>query len=55
MKMIVPAKGKNNTYQVTILADNLSKEELEKIMLFLFKIKIESQDPIPETLFFILV
>ncbi|HDR4738445.1 TPA: M56 family metallopeptidase [Bacillus cereus] len=32
MKMIVPAKGKNSAYQVTILADNLSKEELEKIM-----------------------
>ncbi|RXJ13099.1 M56 family metallopeptidase [Bacillus albus] len=37
MKMIVPAKGKNNTYQVTILADNLSKEELEKIMLSCLK------------------
>ncbi|CAM4251661.1 Beta-lactamase regulatory protein 1 [Bacillus albus] len=37
MKMIVPAKGKNNTYQVTILADNLSKEELEKIMLSFLK------------------
>ncbi|MEC3543373.1 M56 family metallopeptidase [Bacillus thuringiensis] len=33
MKMIVPAKGKNSAYQVIILADNLSKEELEKIML----------------------
>ncbi|MCU4986481.1 M56 family metallopeptidase [Bacillus cereus] len=32
MKMIVPAKGKNGAYQVSILADNLSKEELEKIM-----------------------
>ncbi|HHP1041639.1 TPA: M56 family metallopeptidase [Bacillus thuringiensis] len=37
MRMIVPAKGKNNTYQVTILADNLSKEELEKIMLSCLK------------------
>ncbi|AKR39247.1 beta-lactamase regulatory protein (plasmid) [Bacillus thuringiensis serovar indiana] len=37
IKMIVPAKGKNNTYQVTILADNLSKEELEKIMLSCLK------------------
>ncbi|HDR4874934.1 TPA: M56 family metallopeptidase [Bacillus cereus] len=37
MRMIVPAKGKNNTYQVTILSDNLSKEELEKIMLSCLK------------------
>ena len=37
MKMIVPAKGKNNAYQVIILADNLSKEELEKIMLSCLK------------------
>ncbi|MBT2201705.1 M56 family metallopeptidase [Bacillus thuringiensis] len=37
MKMIVPAKGKNRAYQVTILADNLSKEELEKIMLSCLK------------------
>lgn len=31
MKMIVPAKGKNSTYQVIIIADNLSKEEVEKL------------------------
>ncbi|MEB8703042.1 transcriptional regulator, partial [Bacillus cereus] len=37
MRMIVPAKGKNNTYQVTILADNLSREELEKIMVSCLK------------------
>ncbi|MBE5090979.1 M56 family metallopeptidase [Bacillus cereus] len=37
MKMIVPAKGKNNAYQVTILADNLSREELEKIMVSCLK------------------
>ncbi|HHT7155957.1 transcriptional regulator [Bacillus thuringiensis serovar andalousiensis] len=37
MKMIVPAKGKNSAYQVIILADNLSKEELEKIMLSFLK------------------
>lgn len=37
MEMIVPAKGKNSAYQVTILADNLSKEELEKIMLSFVK------------------
>ncbi|PGK41606.1 transcriptional regulator [Bacillus anthracis] len=37
MKMIVPAKGKNSAYQVIILADNLSKEELEKIMLSCLK------------------
>ncbi|WP_410491825.1 M56 family metallopeptidase (plasmid) [Bacillus thuringiensis] len=37
MKMIVPAKGKHSAYQVTILADNLSREELEKIMLSCLK------------------
>ncbi|MES9753673.1 transcriptional regulator, partial [Bacillus wiedmannii] len=37
MKMIVPAKGKNSAYQVIILADNLSKQELEKIMLSFLK------------------
>ncbi|PFB67471.1 M56 family metallopeptidase [Bacillus cereus] len=37
MEMIVPAKGKNSAYQVTILADKLSKEELEKIMLSFLK------------------
>ncbi|MED0997598.1 M56 family metallopeptidase [Bacillus mobilis] len=37
MEMIVPAKGKDSAYQVTILADNLSKEELEKIMLSFVK------------------
>ena len=37
MRMIVPAKGKNSAYQVTILADNLSKEELEKIMVSCLK------------------
>ncbi|OFD11285.1 hypothetical protein BTGOE6_11380 [Bacillus wiedmannii] len=37
MQMIVPAKGKNSAYQVIILADNLSKEELEKIMLSFVK------------------
>lgn len=37
MRMIVPAKGKNNTYQVTIFADNLSREELEKIMVSCLK------------------
>lgn len=37
MKMIVPAKGKNSAYQVLILTDSLSKEELEKIMLSFLK------------------
>ncbi|MDR4943225.1 M56 family metallopeptidase [Bacillus wiedmannii] len=37
MQMIVPAKGKISAYQVIILADNLSKEELEKIMLSFVK------------------
>lgn len=37
MKMIVSAKGKNSAYQVIILADNLSKQELEKIMLSFLK------------------
>ncbi|MEI5913467.1 M56 family metallopeptidase [Bacillus albus] len=37
MKMIVPANGKNSAYQIIILADNLSKEELEKIMLSFLK------------------
>lgn len=37
MKMIVPAKGKNSAYQIIILADNLSKEELENIMLSFLK------------------
>ncbi len=37
MKMIVPAKGKNSPYQVLILTDSLSKEELEKIMISFLK------------------
>ncbi|WP_161520341.1 M56 family metallopeptidase [Bacillus cereus] len=37
MQMIVPAKGKNSAYQVIILAGDLSKEEIEKIMLSFLK------------------
>ncbi|PEP54252.1 hypothetical protein COF36_23600 [Bacillus pseudomycoides] len=38
MKMIVPAKGKDSTYQVVIIDDVLNKAELEKIMIsFLFE------------------
>ncbi|MEJ9185561.1 transcriptional regulator, partial [Bacillus cereus] len=33
MEAIVPAKGKNSDYQVIILANDVSKEELEKVML----------------------
>ncbi len=37
MEVIVPAKGKNSAYQVIILANDVSKEELEKIMLSYIK------------------
>ncbi|MGI8362634.1 M56 family metallopeptidase [Bacillus cereus] len=37
MEGIVPAKGKNTTYQVIILANDVSKEELEKVMLSYIK------------------
>nr|WP_103625936.1 M56 family metallopeptidase [Bacillus thuringiensis] len=37
MQMIVPAKGKNSAYQVFIMAGDLSKEEIEKIMLSFLK------------------
>ncbi|MCX2826113.1 hypothetical protein ORL93_09925 [Bacillus sp. DHT2] len=38
MKIIVPAKGKDSTYQVVIIDDVLNKAELEKIMIsFLFE------------------
>ncbi|MDA1636068.1 IS4 family transposase [Bacillus cereus] len=38
MKMIVPAKGKDSTYQVVIIDDVLNKAELEKVMIsFLFQ------------------
>ncbi|MDT3496168.1 M56 family metallopeptidase [Bacillus toyonensis] len=37
MEGIVSAKGKNSTYQVIILANDVSKEELEKIMLSYIK------------------
>ncbi|WP_237982555.1 M56 family metallopeptidase [Bacillus thuringiensis] len=37
MEAIVPAKGKNSTYQVIILANDVSKEELEKVMLSYIK------------------
>lgn len=37
MQMIVPAKGKNSAYQVFIIAGDLSKEEIEKIMLSFLK------------------
>ncbi|HDR6278055.1 MULTISPECIES: M56 family metallopeptidase [Bacillus] len=37
MKMIVPAKGKDSTYQVVIIDDVLNKAELEKIMISFLK------------------
>ncbi|OUB60705.1 M56 family metallopeptidase [Bacillus thuringiensis] len=37
MEVIVPAKGKNGAYQVIILANDVSKEELEKVMLSYIK------------------
>ncbi|HDR8183568.1 TPA: M56 family metallopeptidase [Bacillus thuringiensis] len=37
MEAIVPAKGKNSAYQVIILANDVSKEELEKVMLSYIK------------------
>ncbi|MDR4190712.1 transcriptional regulator [Bacillus pseudomycoides] len=37
MKMIVPAKGKDNAYQVVIIDDVLNKAELEKIMISFLK------------------
>ncbi|MFB6589048.1 M56 family metallopeptidase [Bacillus thuringiensis] len=37
MEGIVPAKGKNSAYQVIILANDVSKEELEKVMLSYIK------------------
>ncbi|ARC32620.1 Uncharacterized protein BC141101_02551 [Bacillus toyonensis] len=40
MKMIVPAKGKDNAYQVVIIEDVLNKAELEKIILSMLNQKI---------------
>ena len=37
MKMIVPAKGKDSSYQVVIIDDVLNKAELEKIMISFLK------------------
>ncbi|MFJ8525281.1 MULTISPECIES: M56 family metallopeptidase [Bacillus cereus group] len=37
MEIIVPEKGKSSAYQIRILANNLNKEELEKIMLSFLK------------------
>ncbi|MFC8770729.1 M56 family metallopeptidase [Bacillus cereus] len=37
MKMIVPAKGKDSTYQVVIIDDVLNKAELEKVMISFLK------------------
>jgi len=33
MKMLVPEKGTNPSYQIFIIADTLSKEEMEKVAL----------------------
>ncbi|EJQ52953.1 MULTISPECIES: hypothetical protein [Bacillus] len=40
MKIIVPAKGKDNAYQVVIIEDVLNKAELEKIILSMLNQKI---------------
>ncbi|HDR7696070.1 M56 family metallopeptidase [Bacillus sp. CH_48] len=37
MEVIVPAKGKNSAYQIIILANDVSKEELEKVILSYIK------------------
>ncbi|MEI4603061.1 M56 family metallopeptidase [Bacillus cereus] len=37
MEVIVPAQGKNSAYQIIILANDVSKEELEKVILSYIK------------------